>query len=418
MNKLYKLLRHNKEIGPFTLDDLKEIGLTSSDLIWVEGESSKWKYPYEVEELGLGHLKVNYIKREESADERKLQDLINPNKNRRKSIAVIKPNVDGSSTPASQPDGQNTDSEWQKKDTPIAEENTSSQEAVFVPEIPKGESLFLENDASLPNQKTQSNISTPPPIPPIRKKGIMSVDDFEEPQKENEVKEKSEKGSNSGAFIFAGLLFIVAIAWFGYNHFKDKENSDYLASLSGDSTNTVQSDGAANGFNDGGISVKDDTTGTALRAADLKRRNDSIILAKKMELQQQAQQTIATAIDTQPVVKKVVTTTHKVVKDTAVKALSTSVSAASAKMVSASLYKPNPNSVVGAQVKVYNKSAVHMDNVKVKVAYYDAEDRFLIQEVLSAKNIPAGKIRPIFVPNISKAKSISFKVLSVDGKAL
>jgi hypothetical protein len=47
----YLLLRNNKESGPYSLDNLMELGLKPYDLIWVQGRSAAWRYPSEVEEL-------------------------------------------------------------------------------------------------------------------------------------------------------------------------------------------------------------------------------------------------------------------------------------------------------------------------------------------------------------------------------
>src|SRR5258705_5460561 len=47
----YLLLRNNKESGPYSLDDLIELGLKPYDLIWIKGKSAAWRYPSEVEEL-------------------------------------------------------------------------------------------------------------------------------------------------------------------------------------------------------------------------------------------------------------------------------------------------------------------------------------------------------------------------------
>jgi len=50
MNK-YLLLRNNKQTGPYTLDDIKTMGLKPYDLVWVEGKSAAWRYPGEIEEF-------------------------------------------------------------------------------------------------------------------------------------------------------------------------------------------------------------------------------------------------------------------------------------------------------------------------------------------------------------------------------
>jgi hypothetical protein len=47
----YRLLRSNKESGPYSLNDLLTLGLKAYDLIWVDGRSAAWRYPSEVAEL-------------------------------------------------------------------------------------------------------------------------------------------------------------------------------------------------------------------------------------------------------------------------------------------------------------------------------------------------------------------------------
>lgn len=51
MNKVYLLLRENRESGPYTIDELIQQQLKPSDLIWEEGKSVAWCYPYELDEL-------------------------------------------------------------------------------------------------------------------------------------------------------------------------------------------------------------------------------------------------------------------------------------------------------------------------------------------------------------------------------
>jgi hypothetical protein len=48
---LYRLLRSNKESGPYTLNDLVTLGLKPYDLVWVDGRSAAWRYSSEIDEL-------------------------------------------------------------------------------------------------------------------------------------------------------------------------------------------------------------------------------------------------------------------------------------------------------------------------------------------------------------------------------
>jgi hypothetical protein len=48
---MYLLLRNNKQSGPYSLDELKTMGLKAYDLVWLEGRSAAWRYPSELPEL-------------------------------------------------------------------------------------------------------------------------------------------------------------------------------------------------------------------------------------------------------------------------------------------------------------------------------------------------------------------------------
>ncbi len=50
-NKIYRLLRNNKEQGPFSSEDLIAKGLKPYDLIWADGRSAAWSYPGEMAEF-------------------------------------------------------------------------------------------------------------------------------------------------------------------------------------------------------------------------------------------------------------------------------------------------------------------------------------------------------------------------------
>ncbi len=47
----YRLLRNNKESGPFSMEEITAIGFKPYDLIWIDNKSAAWRYPYEIPEL-------------------------------------------------------------------------------------------------------------------------------------------------------------------------------------------------------------------------------------------------------------------------------------------------------------------------------------------------------------------------------
>ena len=47
----YRLLRNNKETGPYTREQLLQMGVKAYDLIWADGKTNAWQYPSEINEL-------------------------------------------------------------------------------------------------------------------------------------------------------------------------------------------------------------------------------------------------------------------------------------------------------------------------------------------------------------------------------
>jgi hypothetical protein len=51
MQKVYLLLRSNKQTGPYSLEELLQLNLKPFDLVWVDGRSAAWQYPFEIPAL-------------------------------------------------------------------------------------------------------------------------------------------------------------------------------------------------------------------------------------------------------------------------------------------------------------------------------------------------------------------------------
>lgn len=49
--KMYRLLRNNKETGPYSAEELIKTGFKKYDLIWLDGKSAAWRYPGELPEF-------------------------------------------------------------------------------------------------------------------------------------------------------------------------------------------------------------------------------------------------------------------------------------------------------------------------------------------------------------------------------
>jgi hypothetical protein len=66
----YTLLRNNKQSGPHSLEELKEMGMKVYDLIWIEGRCAAWLYAEEVPELAPFTPKIADIVEESFLEKR------------------------------------------------------------------------------------------------------------------------------------------------------------------------------------------------------------------------------------------------------------------------------------------------------------------------------------------------------------
>jgi hypothetical protein len=85
MQKIYLLLRNNKQSGPYSLSELIALQLRPLDLVWVEGRSRSWQYPTEMSEL-KGHVKESKNKNESiTVYPQASTDLVLPKTNKKSS---------------------------------------------------------------------------------------------------------------------------------------------------------------------------------------------------------------------------------------------------------------------------------------------------------------------------------------------
>lgn len=58
MQKIYVLLRNDRQTGPYSLEEIIQFDLKPYDLIWIEGKSAGWYYPQEIAAL---HPYLNFL---------------------------------------------------------------------------------------------------------------------------------------------------------------------------------------------------------------------------------------------------------------------------------------------------------------------------------------------------------------------
>lgn len=77
MNKVYLLLRNNNILGPFSIDELLQQHLRSTDLIWMEGKSVAWCFPSQIKELNNDFQRIlSSVDQEESKGEISPQQVL------------------------------------------------------------------------------------------------------------------------------------------------------------------------------------------------------------------------------------------------------------------------------------------------------------------------------------------------------
>jgi len=84
--KKYLLLRNNHESGPHSIEQLASIGLFPLDLIWIENESTAWKYAEEIEAL---KPLISYISTSQNRSQEKSEKVfvaLPPNFSRNRNI--------------------------------------------------------------------------------------------------------------------------------------------------------------------------------------------------------------------------------------------------------------------------------------------------------------------------------------------
>jgi hypothetical protein len=84
MQKVYLLLRSNKQTGPYSLEELLQLNLKPFDLVWVEGRTAAWQYPSEIPSLKpyvpeTPHAEVPFKPIATAAMEEKLSHAANEN---------------------------------------------------------------------------------------------------------------------------------------------------------------------------------------------------------------------------------------------------------------------------------------------------------------------------------------------------
>ncbi|MFT4202962.1 MAG: hypothetical protein QM610_03530 [Chitinophagaceae bacterium] len=468
----YRILRDNKELGPFSLDDLKKMGLRSSDLIWIDSQSAAWRFPDEVPGLlgliesadsnsndsnfsqqGAVHgkpkkryrLTADHRMVEITEEEARSSDL--PRIEEQPPVPKTAPPLSNAKGKASGDDGRVPfqDAPFSKKPA------TTSNDLPLEPELKKNKK---EQDSVAPFQDEAFRKKNPAPIddtslplePKLtsKNKNEASVDNFVDLEPNN--KDDDDMGNNNGmsgntgAFALTGLLFLVAIGFFGYKWYHDQNNpskTSATADLSNTDSSAAKTDESKGTPNDGfansrAMAINDDTLGQydrrqqrkiqdslkrleiakARLAAREKAKADSIQNA--LATQNNAPETTPqpTHSDSPPEKPNPATDTAKAAKVNKIRTTEDI-----GKYVRIGVVQPKAQTagVSGVKLVVHNINNRNLAKVHINVMYFDNNGNIIKKSDIIAPNITIGNSVTIPVADNAAAAYVSYKVTGLLG---
>ncbi len=226
----YLLLRNNKETGPYSAEQLIEMGLKPFDLIWENGRSAAWRYPSEVPafkafapeaEVGSLNKKITAEPRvapqipaelkkpkpriKIKADLRKIEQPVFPEE--KNQVYQNSFPIQSSQNVVDKPSWKDAWLDWEEE-----KKSVSSGKKLE----PKKEPIIPRNDV------------------PIETKFSQSLDDIKS-QYVEKVLNKKKNGKGSKVFqIFVGLLLIALVGYGTYVAFIMKDSDNKTASPTSD----------------------------------------------------------------------------------------------------------------------------------------------------------------------------------------
>lgn len=160
---MYLLLRNNKQTGPYSLEELKTMGLKAYDLVWIEGKSAAWRYPCEIDELSAFAPAV-----EEQPFDRFYKKTTSPVKANANSSAVVAEPVRSIAEPVRSLETPITS----PPSTPVygGEPSTIAGKRIIYVTMPAG-----KGPVSTPARETRDNREIPPREPAPREIPIREI---------------------------------------------------------------------------------------------------------------------------------------------------------------------------------------------------------------------------------------------------
>ena len=391
--RIYRILRNNKEQGPFSLEELVQLSLKPYDLIWVDGRSAGWRYPTEIEVL------KPYVAGQE------------PNQDKE---------VTTSSTSTSHPASQNT---RVVQDPQSNQPLTVSSTTNGAPEIPSEEEELTEEKLqrkadeiyqriqtyNLQNQQAQGNVQT---------KYARSLEDLKQEYADWLHRKKDHKRfiSSKRSVIAIGCLACIALIFFFFTNrnrltltaAKQTSIPDNKEAIT--KTQHIVKKGPEHITSQ--IHIPETSPGeskTNQKDQSVDKYIDSIeqVLAKQ-NFYTRLTLPSKYAVKGKESRQKTVTepTNDAIQRPERIQAQLSQLVNLSAKY----MHDGNKNNISGLEVTIQNNSSELLKLVTVDVFYYKKKEQLFDKETLYFSNIPPGNSFTLSTPGNKKAISARFQL--------
>lgn len=454
--KKYRLLRNNKETGPFSAEELIQSGFKKYDLVWADGKSAAWRYPGELDEFKQ-HAPIveeqpfdrfykktpsfTAAKKEESVvlTEITAHTIIEPVKKEKPRIRI-------------------------KADSHKIETNITLIERQQPNTIPKKEQPATTNtpewkemwlDWEQEKKAVNDFSSQKKDAPLLQTKFTQSLDDIKERYVETVLKtsERKTTASKSNNFITAAVLIAVILGtgiWMGIKWSSSPSVADKIKkpeteqALNNMQTSVQEQEPLTNNVittpvnNDEPISDNSSAKTTSIAAASknpvLTKNTPNTITKQPLENK---------IISQKQVVKPTVIKTPEVAKDDTYKSgnqaekinipeKNVSLPAETRQVsdifrnnekepkikdyITVDTYAPSQTAASGVKYKVSNISNIPVDMVMIDLQYFDETGRYVKGETVYVRNVQPEQTVTIQAPDNNKAASIKYKVSMVSSE--
>ena len=453
----YRLLRDNKETGPFAEDEMIAKGFKPYDLIWVEGRSAGWRYPSEipafknfapvVEEQPYDRFyKKQPAQKLFSAEEKDTRSAYIPSAAKNIATADINKNNNNNIQPQQFVPAANVQS------TPDYTIQPLPGRHIHVT-LPSGNTVNLttlvakkENKEPIRSGDQDSNnaaaytetkhtidstpgiIETPVAAQPVRRNNLVAVPQIKEEAPEEErytvqLPQSHAAGSSISwgliAASFIGFATLVGLGiMIGIGIGKSKNEEAAAAALRSKPNQTLQ---AAPGISNKPASIPDGQAGTGTDVAlpQSSASNKELVqnaVVKNTVLPENSNE--SKEVKKTPAEKSSEATKNKTLPEEA---------AINIKPVTANIEKTLSltsndfktgafGGISGLKYSLFNGSRVALESVEVEVDYIQANDKVFKTEKLLFKDIPAGTQATIDAPASSRGVKVSTRIIKINAK--